>query len=162
MLNLADAVDQVWNILRAMERHIQGTDREQLRAGQFHEDIMENIRDAHRVIHGLQEAIEEGEVMGCQHHWVNLTLERMGNQLVQLTQRIISAEARAEAVEARETAAEATAVEALGLVNAVALGNLEEIVEESEPEEEPEEDPEEGPEEDDTASTVSSAHSAHP
>ena len=49
------------------------------------------------------------EDAGRQQYRVNLTIERMGNQIVQLTQRIIIANARAETIEAKATAAEATA-----------------------------------------------------
>ena len=165
MLDMANTVDRTWRIMRGMDIHIVAMEREQQRAGQFHEDIMENIRDIHRDMQNSRDISNEREDMWRQQHLVNISVDRMGTRLAQLTQRIIAAEARAEAAEARAIAAEAAAAEALGLVNAVAHGNLEEV-EESEPEEEPEEDPEEapeeGPEEDDAASTVSSAHSAHP
>ena len=162
MLNLADAFDQVWTILRGMEGYIQGMDWEQQRAGQFHEDRKENIRDTHWENHRIREVIHEMQDVGRQQYRVNLVVERRGNQIDQLTQRIVTAEARAEAAEARATAVEATAAKALGLVNAIALGNIEEIVEESEPKEDPEEAPEEGPEGDVVPSTVSSAYSANP
>ena len=75
MFNLADTVDRTWNIMRGMDRHIIGMELEQQRAGQFHEDIMENIRDIHRDMNNSREISHEREGMWREQHHMNITVE---------------------------------------------------------------------------------------
>ena len=75
MLNLAHTLDRTWNIMRGMDRHIVAMEREQQRAGQFHEDIMENIRDIYRDMNNSREISHEREGMWREQHHMNITVE---------------------------------------------------------------------------------------